>query len=234
MNVNQLSKRLTHVAENLPKGAFFADIGSDHAYLPCYVCLNDPSAQAIAGEVNQGPYTSALKEVKDHGLEDRIDVRLGDGLQVLKENEVRQIVIAGMGGPLIRDILERGKEKLSETERIIAQPNIDAPSVRRWFFQNGYDLVDELILEENGHIYEILVGDRGEPAASYDSSHLEKQLWFGPHLLKKAERAFYTKCKSELEKKEYVLSQVKQATVVNEDKITQLQKEISWLKEVLE
>ncbi|SFF53712.1 tRNA (adenine22-N1)-methyltransferase [Halobacillus alkaliphilus] len=234
MNVNQLSKRLTNIAQNLPRGAYFADIGSDHAYLPCYVCLNDPSAQAIAGEVNHGPYTSAWKEVKNHGLEGRIDVRLGNGLQVLNDNEVRQVVIAGMGGPLIRDILESGKEKLSETERIIAQPNIDARSIRQWFFQNGYDLVDELILEENGHIYEILVGDRGEPAASYDSSHLEKQLWLGPHLLKKSERVFHTKCKSELEKKEYVLSQVKQATVVNEDKIIQLKQEISWLREVLE
>ncbi|MCA1009704.1 tRNA (adenine(22)-N(1))-methyltransferase [Halobacillus halophilus] len=234
MNVNQLSKRLTNVALKLPRGAFFADIGSDHAYLPCYVCLNDPSAKAIAGEVNHGPYKSAWKEVENHDLEGRIDVRLGNGLHVLNNNEVRQVVIAGMGGPLIRDILESGKEKLSETERIIAQPNIDARSVRQWFFRNGYDLVDEVILEENGHIYEILVGDRGEPAASYDSSQLEKQLWLGPHLLKKAEEVFLRKCKMELEKKEYVLSQVKQASVVNEEKILQLQKEISWLKEATE
>ncbi|MFZ0370368.1 MAG: tRNA (adenine(22)-N(1))-methyltransferase TrmK [Halobacillus sp.] len=233
MNVHQLSKRLANVAEYLPKGSLFADIGSDHAYLPCYVCLNDPSAQAIAGEVNQGPYTSAWKEVKDHGLEGRIDVRLGNGLQVLKSNEVCQIVIAGMGGPLIRDILENGKEKLSETERIIAQPNIDARSVRKWFFQNGYDLTDEIILEENGHIYEILVGDKGKPDASYDSLNMEKQFWLGPHLLKKGGRVFDAKCKAELEKKEYVLSQVKQASVVNEEKVVQLQVEINWLKEAL-
>ncbi|MCA0982724.1 tRNA (adenine(22)-N(1))-methyltransferase TrmK [Halobacillus yeomjeoni] len=233
MNVNQLSNRLALVASFLPEKSNFADIGSDHAYLPCYVCLRDEKAKAIAGEVNEGPYQSALNEVNAHNLSDRIDVRLGNGLQVLEENEVNQIVIAGMGGPLIRDILDEGKDKLGAVDRIIVQPNIDARSLRIWFKEQGYALKEEEILEENGHIYEVLVAEKGDPLSGYETEQIEKELWLGPHLLKKNDQTFHQKCRAELEKKQYILEQVQRSSQVDEEKIVQLKKEITWLKEVL-
>lgn len=234
MNVNQLSKRLECVAGFLPKGANFADIGSDHAYLPCYVCLNDPLAKSIAGEVNQGPYESALKEVKSHQLEDRIAVRLGNGLDVLKAGEVSEIVIAGMGGPLIRSILEKGKLKLSSVERIVVQPNVDARALRIWFFQNGYQLKNEAIIEENGHIYELLVAEKGDPVIPYTEENLTKELWLGPYLLANREDAFQKKWKQEQKKKEFVLEQMKQASAIEKGKVKKIHQEITWLKEVLD
>src|SRR5690625_254647 len=97
-----LSKRLTTIATFLPSGAYFADIGSDHAYLPCYVCIHDKEARAIAGEVNEGPYNSACETVKAYELNNQIEVRLGDGLHVIDNEQIKQVVIAGMGGSLIR------------------------------------------------------------------------------------------------------------------------------------
>ncbi|WP_236096515.1 MULTISPECIES: tRNA (adenine(22)-N(1))-methyltransferase TrmK [Bacillaceae] len=233
MNVNQLSDRLAVVADYLPKGARFADIGSDHAYLPCYVCLKDESASAVAGEVNQGPFQSAVDEVQTQNLEARIDVRLGNGLEVIQpEDGIQQITIAGMGGPLIRDILEQGKDKLDSVERIITQPNIDAKALRLWYIANGYELIEEQILEENGHIYEVLVAEKGEPERPY-TSNKEKELWLGPFLLSERNDAFIQKCKEEKQKKEYVLSQVKRAARFDEEKIARLQQEIDWLKEEL-
>ncbi|GEN52046.1 tRNA (adenine(22)-N(1))-methyltransferase [Halobacillus faecis] len=234
MNVNQLSKRLALVADYLPKGAHFADIGSDHAYLPCFVCMKDPEARAVAGEVNQGPYDSAKSEVEKHKLEDRIDVRLGDGLAVVAPGEIKQVVIAGMGGPLIRDILEGGKEKLSDVNRIVVQPNIDSRSLRRWFFQHDYKLVDETIVEESGHIYEILVAEKGDPSSPYQQQMIEREMWLGPYLLEKRPEPFIKKCKEEWNKKQYIIKQMKQATSPDEEKLKQQQKELKWLEEVLQ
>lgn len=233
MNVHQLSGRLAKVAEYLPAGARFADIGSDHAYLPCYVCLKDPQAEAVAGEVNQGPYDSAMDEVKSHNLESRIHVRLGDGLDVVQPGEVEQVTIAGMGGPLIRDILARGEDKLTAVNRIIAQPNIDARSIRQWFYSHGYNLVDEQIMEEGGHIYEILVAEKGDPAGAYDPVNMEKELWLGPYLMKEKSKAFRRKWQEEMAKKTYILDQMQKASAVDTEKVELLQKEIKWLEEVL-
>ncbi|UOQ93761.1 tRNA (adenine(22)-N(1))-methyltransferase TrmK [Halobacillus shinanisalinarum] len=234
MNVTQLSLRLKKVAEYLPSQANFADIGSDHAYLPSYVCLHDRYAKAVAGEVNHGPYQSALQEVAAHQLDDRIDVRLGDGLHVLKDNEVEQVVIAGMGGPLVRNILESGKDKLSSVSKIIVQPNIDARSIRRWFYENHYQLVHEAILEENGHIYEILVAEKGDPHQAYHQGNFEKQLWLGPWLMKERSPVFMKKWQVERSKKERILHQISCSKQPDEEKIQSFQKELVWLEEVLE
>ncbi len=234
MNVNQLSKRLQKVADYLPEGAYFADIGSDHAYLPCYVCLKDPAAKAVAGEVNQGPLDSAREEVAAHQLQNRIDTRLGNGLAVIDKGEVNQVTIAGMGGPLIRDILEQGKDKLASVNRIIVQPNIDARSLRRWFLENEYQLFAEEILEENGHIYEVLVAEPGNPYAPYTDEQMEKELWLGPYLLEEKSAVFQNKWREELEKKQYVLGQIKQAATPDQEKVKQYQNDIDMLKEVVQ
>ncbi|MBA2173571.1 tRNA (adenine-N(1))-methyltransferase [Halobacillus locisalis] len=234
MNVNQLSKRLEKVADYLPEGAYFADIGSDHAYLPCYVCLNDPTAKAVAGEVNQGPLDSAREEVASHQLQNRIDTRLGNGLAVLEKDEVNQVTVAGMGGPLIRDILEQGKDKLTSVNRIIVQPNIDARSLRRWFINNKYKLCAEEILEENGHIYEVLVAEPGNPGEPYSEGQLEKELWLGPYLLQTNSAVFQKKWREELGKKQYVLGQIMQAATPDEEKVKQIQSDIDMLKEVVQ
>jgi len=230
----KLSNRLKKVASFLPKGAYFADIGSDHAYLPCYVCLNDEKAKAIAGEVREGPYNSAIKTVDHFNLNHMIEVRLGNGLEIIKsEDHVQQIVIAGMGGALIKTILEEGKQKLKGIERIIVQPNVSAEIVRTWFMEHHYTLTNETIIRENGHTYEIIVADSGEKPSPYNKLLLEKQLLFGPYLLKQQPKEFYIKWKSELTKHQYALEQMQQAKVKNWKKIHEYERKIIWMQEVL-
>ncbi|OZU89949.1 tRNA (adenine(22)-N(1))-methyltransferase TrmK [Virgibacillus indicus] len=229
----KLSKRLMKTASYLPKGAVFADIGSDHAYLPCYICLRDNTAKAIAGEINEGPYYSAVETVTQCELTDEIEVRLGDGLQILNEGEVQQVIIAGMGGSLIKTILEEGIEKLTRVERIIAQPNIDARNVRKWFNQQDFIITNEAILEENGHIYEIIAADKNAPDDPYKKDEIDKQLLFGPLLLKDKSEVFYKKWKHEYIKLQRVINQMKCAKIRDEVKIIQFERELSWIEEVI-
>src|SRR5690606_28861210 len=148
MNAQKLSKRLETVASFVPTGAIVADIGSDHAYLPCYLVHKGIAARAVAGEVVKGPYESAVKQVRTEGLTDKITVRMADGLAAVEEaDEITAVTIAGMGGPLIVSILEKHPEALKTVTRLILQPNIHAKAIREWAMANGWAIQDEVILE---------------------------------------------------------------------------------------
>ena len=192
MNSEKLSLRLTAVASYVEQGAILADIGSDHAYLPCYLIRAGKINKAIAGEVVKGPFESAVKNVEKEGLSTNITVRLGNGLQAIQEtDEVDTITIAGMGGPLIASILKEGNMKLDQVKRIITQPNIYASAIREWAVQNGWTIIEEQILEEDNKIYEIIVLERG--TAEYD----ELEMMVGPYLLKEKSPVFLKKWKRE-------------------------------------
>lgn len=231
MKQTELSRRLKAVASFIYKGATFADIGSDHAYLPAYVCERDPNARAIAGEVNDGPFQSAQSHINKQQLNDRVTVRKGNGLGVLNKNEVELVTIAGMGGKLIKTILEEGKEKLGKVQRIIAQPNLNAQVVRLWFLHNGYELIEETIIEEDGHIYEVLIGDRSEAPWKPYGVDREKELLFGPFLRKEQSEAFISKWQGEADKLQFVLNQMKQAKQPDLDKVKEFETQYNWIQE---
>jgi tRNA (adenine22-N1)-methyltransferase len=197
MNTDKLSARLAAVSKYVPKDARLADIGSDHAYLPCYLAKNEGLPFAIAGEVAMGPFQSAEKNVLAEGLAGIISVRMGDGLEVIQPGEVDCITIAGMGGALIASILDNGKEKLTSVKRLVLQPNISAISIRKWFMENNWQLIDEEILEEDGKIYEILIGEKGDSHKPYKKNP-EMGLLVGPYLVQKQGITFKKKWTAEM------------------------------------
>ncbi|RYG74718.1 SAM-dependent methyltransferase [Lentibacillus lipolyticus] len=227
-----LSKRLKKTASYLPPGTRFADIGSDHAYLPSYICLSDTTAKAIVGEVNEGPFQRALETIYYYSLSDRVDVRMGNGLKILRPGEVDAVVTAGMGGSLISAILEDGCGQLTGRERIIAQPNTDEHDVRKWFLSHGYIIADETMIEENGYIYEIIVGDKETKTGTERLT--EKQLLFGPRLLEQKPDLFYRKWEQKRKKRCRIIEQMKQAKVPDTAKIARFEEELLWIKEELE
>jgi len=234
MNELKLSKRLEAVASFIPKGSVLADIGSDHAYLPCYAYLQGMIEKGIAGEVVEGPFQSAVQQVRKTELDKVIEVRKGDGLEVISPNEVTCITIAGMGGTLIQSILEKGKEKLAGVQTLILQPNIGAKKIREWLLENGWELVAEQILLDDGRIYEILVAERGQSGKPY-ADKKEAYLLVGPFLAKERNDVFIQKWTHELAHWKKIVSQLDEAghTEANEQKRKELTGKIRLVEEEL-
>ncbi|MFC7393322.1 tRNA (adenine(22)-N(1))-methyltransferase [Scopulibacillus cellulosilyticus] len=198
----QLSKRLQRLTSYIPSHAkTLSDIGSDHAYLPCYAYQKGLINRAIAGEVNEGPFQSALRTVQSLGLEKAISVRLGDGLAVIDRGETDVVVIAGMGGSLIRKILDEGSHKLTRETTLILQPNVASDTVREWLSSNGWTITNEDIIEEDGHIYEMLISS--QTAQPVNLSEIECLM--GPFLLQKQDKIFAKKWAIELQKVKNIL-----------------------------
>ena len=220
-----ISKRLELVASFVPQGAVLLDVGSDHAYLPIELVERGQIKSAIAGEVVEGPYKSAVKNVESHNLKERIQVRLADGLAAFEEaDQVSVITIAGMGGRLIATILKEGLEKLANVERLILQPNNREDDLRIWLQANGFQIVAESILEEEGKFYEILVVESGQMKLS------ASDVRFGPFLSKEVSPVFVQKWQKEAVKLEFALEQIPEKNLEERQVLVD---KIQAIKEVL-
>ena len=220
-----ISKRLELVASFVPQGSILLDVGSDHAYLPIELVEKGKIERAIAGEVVEGPYQSAVKNVEAHGLKEKIQVRLANGLAAFEEeDQVSVITIAGMGGRLIARILEEGLDKLASVERLILQPNNREDDLRIWLQDHGFQIVAESILEEADKFYEILVVGAGQMKLS------ASDLRFGPFLSKEISPVFVQKWQKEATKLEFALSQIPEK---NLEERQALAYKIQAIKEVL-
>ncbi len=220
-----ISKRLELVASFVPQGAILLDVGSDHAYLPIELVEKGQIKGAIAGEVVEGPYQSAVKNVEAHGLKEKIQVRLANGLAAFEEaDQVSVITIAGMGGRLIARILEEGLDKLANVERLILQPNNREDDLRIWLQDNGFQIVAESILEEAGKFYEILVVEAGKMKLS------ASDVRFGPFLSKEVSPVFVQKWQKEAAKLEFALGQIPEKNLEERQVLVD---KIQAIKEVL-
>ncbi|MBF0713459.1 tRNA (adenine(22)-N(1))-methyltransferase TrmK [Gemella sp. GH3] len=226
MSIN-IKNRLKKVAEFVEYRRL-ADIGSDHAYLPIYLAQKDQVDFAIAGEVVEGPHKVSIQNVKDNNLTNVINCIKGSGLEVFSlDDNIEVITICGMGGKLIADILESGKDKLVNVEQLILQPNVASNLVREKLEQLNYNIYAEDILEEDGHIYEIIVAKKGEMNLS------EEEKIFGRYLLKQKQEIFIKKYEEEINKIDYILKQLENSTNKNLEKIKDLQNMKSMIKSIL-
>lgn len=152
----KLTDRLYKIASFVSEGKRVADIGTDHGYIPVYLLNKGTIPFAILADINKGPLENARKEVRHNGLEAKTELRLGSGIEVLEKGEVDEIIIAGMGGALIADILEAKKEVAQSAEKIILQPMQAQEELRKYLLNNGYEIMEEVLENEDFRIYEIM------------------------------------------------------------------------------
>ena len=157
----QLDARLAAIAAFVPHGTVLADIGGDHAYLAATLVMEGIAPRAVVGDLSAGACEAARRTVGAQRLTREIDVRQGDGLSVLAPGEAESIVIAGMGGALITEILSGAPDVLARVQTLVLQPMNGAAKLRRWLCENGWNIVDETLARANGRLYEIIRAERG-------------------------------------------------------------------------
>lgn len=152
----ELKGRLKLIADMVPNCEVVCDVGTDHAYIPIYLIENKVCKKSIASDISEGPVNTANENIKRVGLAEVIKTRLGDGLTTIDINEADSIVIAGMGGILIKDILCLDIEKARGAEALILQPMNAVEILREWLYKNGFDIYDEGLAAEEDKIYVVI------------------------------------------------------------------------------
>ncbi len=157
MSETTLDLRMSRIADCVPNGAILADIGTDHGKLPVYLALKNKIKRAVAADINEMPLQKAVNNIKKNNLQDKIDTYLTDGLKGIEKFSPDCVVIAGMGGELIEQILEEGTIDKNNVKYIL-QPMTKEDSLRKYLCQNGYLITDEHIVKE-GKLYQIICAE---------------------------------------------------------------------------
>lgn len=152
----KLDNRLMAIADLVQKDKIFADIGTDHAYLPVYLVEKGIIKKAIAADLRVGPLDNARDAVVSYGYESQIELRLSDGLDNFKENEVEEIAVAGMGGLLISEFINRTEWLKNENIHLILQPMTHVEELRKTLFDNGFVIDKEVVAKDGDKLYIIL------------------------------------------------------------------------------
>lgn len=171
-----LPPRLRRIADLVPSCRCAADIGTDHAYVPLYLLAQKKICRAVASDIHEGPARRAAENCRKEGAEERVSVRVGAGLSTLRPGEADGAVIAGMGGLMIRKILREGAEIAADLEWFVLQPQNHADALRKWLIENDYAIAAEVLAEEDGKIYEIMLVKHGKMAMP-SAGELAAGLW---------------------------------------------------------
>ena len=123
---------------------------------------NGIAVSAIAMDVRKGPLSRAAEHVQEYGLEDKIQLRLSDGLDELRAGEADAVIISGLGGPLMIDMLTRGHEVAQTVDTFVLSPQSDIPGVRVYLREHGYRIDKELFFKDEGKYYTVMVVTHGE------------------------------------------------------------------------
>ncbi len=197
-----LNPRLKKIAELVPPNSCTADIGTDHAYIPIALVRSGITPQAIASDIKKGPIARADANIRAHGLEKEIETRLGAGLETITAADNAEVlIIAGMGGILISDILESSQNIVMNAKLLILQPMTAVTELRQYLSQNQYEICAEYLEAEEEKIYNIIVAKpNGNTSYTIRELYLGKDLdKTSPHLVERYKSAVLTKLNKRVE-----------------------------------
>ena len=225
----ELSERLRLIAEFVTEGYVVADIGTDHGYIPIWLLQMGRVPKGLAMDIGKGPLKRARENIKLYGYSDRIETRLSDGLNELRENEADSVVIAGMGGSLIVSILKNGKNVLDTVKELILSPHTEIQLVRHYLIENEYDIVREEMVYDMGKYYTVIKAVHTEDKSIkqlYDRD--EYNYIYGRLLLKEKSNVFMSFIKNETDKLSAMLENLSRSQGADEKK-QQISKRLEYI-----
>lgn len=245
----KLSDRLQMIADLIEEGQTVADVGTDHGFLPIFLWESKKSSKVILADISKGSLQKAIDNVymqnyNEETIKKCFDFRLGNGIQILKNGEVDVIVIAGMGGILMTEILGENLPKTKSIKKIILQPRNGQGKLRWWLINNGFILKEEKLVREGKFICEIICAE----ASNNDSNAIKLPMEEESPLKKQSEDIKYElpesilinngtlalefterKLKAELE----IYENMRKATFIDSEKINQVKFRILYLQNLL-
>lgn len=220
-----LSARLRALADLVPAGSVLADIGTDHAWIPAELLQRGCIPNAIALDIGAGPLARAAANLASLGLSEAVSLRQSDGFAALKPGEADCVLIAGMGGQLMQNILTCGLSEggrpgpafRESVKRYVFSPHTEWESFRTYLAAHDFQLTDEQLLVEDGKYYVILVCENGDGEAAYREAltagfSVAASRCFGPRLLLKRHPLLRTYLQERLRKEQFILAQLPDAS----------------------
>ena len=180
----RIGTRLKEISKLINNKKCVVDVGCDHAFLPIYLVLNSKTLNAIAVDNKMEPLLSAKANIEKYNLESKIKTILSDGLINVDVNSYDALVIAGLGADTIINILSNGD--VNKDAELILEANKGNKDLREFLMNNNYEIIDEVMVKDRAYFYTIIKAKYNP--TSYNLS--EKELFFGPILLKKYPQEF--------------------------------------------
>ena len=224
----ELSYRLNKIAQKVTQNDIIADIGTDHAYIPIFLYKNNKIKSGIACDISKGSLQKAKDNIKKYNLQGKIQTRLGNGLEKISlQDNVDTVIIAGMGGMLMIDILEKGKYILENVKELILQPQKDIDKVREYLHKNNFKIIDDEMLKDDGKYYTIIKSIKGKE----DILYKKEEYVFGRFEINNKCQILKEYIEDQLYKMEIVLKNIKETNIQN--RILEIEDNIKTYKEVL-
>ncbi len=221
----KITKRLNEIIQFASCAKRVCDIGCDHGIVGIELILKYNVDFVVFSDLLESPLSSAIDNVKETSIDsDKVSFRVGDGLKTIEYGEVDTVIIAGMGGKTIVDILSEDKAKTRSFKRFVFQPTNGEGVLRKWLCENGFVIDDETLIYDSNVFYETLLVSQGEEALS------EKEIQFGKCINYK-DQVFVQKYSEKLASLENIKEQI---PADYPSKIEEFNQEINRIKEVLE
>ena len=224
----ELSERLQAVAGCVTKGLRVADIGCDHGYTAIYLVTEGIAPHVYAMDVNKGPLEKAKANVEAENLQEKITIRLSNGLEKLHQNEAECILISGMGGLLMKEILSANKKILRQVKELVLQPQSELGVLRHFLHEAGFAIVHEMMVIDMGKYYTVI---KAVPGVECYESEMEYE--YGRLLIKERSPVFL----SYLQKEKERMQPIAEALQNKEDERIQrryreIKQKLTWIDEI--
>ena len=233
MSVIRLSERLKACVDCITRGNITADIGCDHAYTSIYMVKNDIAPYVYASDINEGPVIRARQNVSESGCSDRISVIKADGMTgIAPEQNIQSVLICGMGGNLMIDILDNEMIKEHKFKELVLQPQSDIFKVRYFLHENGYKIIYEKMIYEDGKYYNVIKAVSGDQSFSNEYEYI-----YGSYLIHNSDPVLKSYLLDRRTTVRQILCSLKELPVHTDNQlagIDSMEKELAMIEEVFD